>query len=306
MSSSASLSELPQAVSWLALGFRVPEDWEIVRHGIGFERGSLVFVDRARQRLSVSWTACPRAPDLERLLSDFESQPHAAGETVLSQGDVSGFRVLECKRETGERVAHALRFDPISSRLIELELPGLDEREAGGLARELLAGFAFSERARSRHLRAFGVHAEVPEGFRLCGSQVKPADVSLEFEQIAVSGERTAARLRIRRSGMARAWFDGDAARAIRSRSPELRFHDFASRAVGSHAATVAQGAPRGAILKRALGRATRHQVTFWECPRQNAVFETELCTTRPGDSSDAALHVWCCPEQTEEPQDGG
>jgi hypothetical protein len=296
---------LPQAISWLSLGFRVPDDWEIVRHGIGFDRGSLVFVDRVRQRLSVSWTACPRAPNLERLLSDFESQPLTAGEKVLAQSDRFGFRVLECETSSGARVTHALRFDPASSRLIELELPDSAEQENQALAQALLAGFAFCPREQDRTLRAFGVHATLPEGFTPCASQVKPADVSLEFERISAPDERAPVRLRIRRSGMARAWFDGDAARAIRARNPELQFRDYESRAVGAHVATSARGFPRRALLKRALGRATEHEITLWECPEQNAVFETERRESRRIEPSTASLRVWCCADARGEPSDG-
>jgi hypothetical protein len=304
MSSSESIPELTQAVNWLALGFRVPIDWEIVRHGVGFERGSLVFVDRVRQRLSVSWTACPRVPNLERLLSDFENQPLTVGETLLTQNDRFGFRVLECKKSSGEHVTHALRFDPASNRLIELELPGLAAREGQALAHALLAEFSFSERDRDHSVRAFGVHAVLPEGFGLRGSRVKPADVTLEFERPAVSGERSPVGLKIRRSGMARAWFDGDASRAIRVRNPTLRFRDFERVTVSSHAATAARGFSRAAFLKRALGMAASHDVLFWECPEQNAVFETELCVSRRGVSVDAP-RVWCCGLDPKEPQNG-
>jgi hypothetical protein len=304
MSSSESVPELSQAVHWLALGFRVPADWEIVRHGIGFERGSLVFVDRVRQRLSVSWTACPRVPNLERLLSDFENQPLTVGETLLTQNDHFGFRVLECKKSSGEHVTHALRFDPASNRLIELELPGLAAREGQTLAHALLAEFSFSERDRDHSVRAFGVHAVLPAGFGLRGSRVKPADVTLEFEKPAASGERSPASLKIRRSGMARAWFDGDAARAIRVRNPALRFGDFDRLTVGSHVATAARGFARGALVKRALGMAAPYDVLFWECPEQNAVFETELRVSRRGVGADAP-RVWCCGPASEEPKNG-
>lgn len=295
MPSSTPLPELSQVVDWLGLGFRVPEDWEIVRHGIGFERGSLVFVDRVRQRLSVSWTACPRVPDLDRLLSDFESQPSTAGETVLTQNDRFGFRVLECETSAGARVTHALHFDSASSRLIELELPGSSAQEGQALSQALLAGFAFSPRAESRTVRAFGVHATLPLGFLLCRSQVKPADVSLEFERVNAPGEHSPTRLKIRRSGMARVWFDGDAARAIRTRNPKLQLRDCENRRVGSHVATVARGFPRGALLPRALGRAAEHEIMLWECPEQNAVFEIERRELRRIEPDAASLRVWCC-----------
>jgi hypothetical protein len=304
MSSSESIPELTQAVHWLALGFRVPIDWEIVRHGVGFERGSLVFVDRFRQRLSVSWTACPRVPNLERLLSDFENQPLMVGETLLTQNDHFGFRVLECKKSSGEHVTHALRFDPASNRLIELELPGLAARDGQALARALLAEFSFSERDHDHSVRAFGVHAVLPAGFGLRSSHVKPADVTLEFEKPAVSGERSPLGLKIRRSGMARAWFDGDAARAIRVRNPALRFRDFDRLSVGKHVATAARGFARGALVKRALGMAASHDVLLWECPEQNAVFETELRAPRRGAGPDRP-RVWCCESGQEEPESG-
>jgi len=305
MSGSASYPELTQAISWLALGFCVPEDWEIVRHGIGFERGSLVFVDRVRQRLSVSWTACPRAPDLERLLSDFGNQPLTVGEKVLDQQDHSGFRVLECETQIGDHVTHALCFDPLSKRLIELELPAAGAPH-DALAPALLASFTFAQPEHGQRVRAFGVHAEVPEGFRLSASQVKPADVNLEFERSARRGERSAERLRIRRSGMARTWFGGDAARSIRLRRPELRFHDFRPAAVGPHTAVVARGYPRGAILQRAFGLVAPRSVTLWECPEQNAVFETEVCVPRGQDANSAELSVWCCAGHAKEARHGG
>jgi hypothetical protein len=304
MSSSESIPELTQAVNWLALGFRVPIDWEIVRHGVGFERGSLVFVDRVRQRLSVSWTACPRVPNLERLLSDFENQPLTMGETLLTQNDHFGFRVLECKKSSGEHVTHALRFDPASNRLIELELPGLAARDGQTLTHALLAEFSFSERDRDHSVRAFGVHAALPAGFGLRSSRVKPADVTLEFERPAAPGERSSASLKIRRSGMARAWFDGDAGRAIRARNPTLRFRDFARLTVGPHVATTARGFSRAALLTRALGMAVSHDVLFWECPEENAVFETELCVSRRGVGAEAS-RVWCCGTGPEEPKNG-
>jgi hypothetical protein len=297
LSNHASCPELTQAVAWLALDFRVPEDWEIIRHGIGFERGSLVFVDRVRQRLSVSWTACAQAPDLDRVLSDFEQQPLSVGEKVLRQAQCQGFRLLDCEKENGEQVSHALCFDPLSSRLIELELPGSAAADDSALSHELLASFTFATRERGTRLRAFGLDAELPDGFRLCKSQVKPADVILEFER---TGERSAERLRIRRSGMARTWFDGDAARSMRLRSPELAFDEFTSAEVGPHSAVVARGLPRRAFLQRALGRAPSRRVTFWACPAQNAVFETEVCAPRDRSEGLVSPRIRCCAADAE------
>jgi hypothetical protein len=258
-----------------------------------------------RQRLSVSWTACRRAPDLERLLSDFGNQPLTVGEKVLDQQDHSGFSVLECETQIGDRVTHALCFDPLSKRLIELELPAAGAPH-DALAPALLASFTFAQPEHGQRVRAFGVHAEVPEGFRLSASQVKPADVNLEFERSARRGERSAERLRIRRSGMARTWFGGDAARSIRLRRPELRFHDFRPAAVGPHTAVVARGYPRGAILQRAFGLVAPRSVTLWECPEQNAVFETEVCVPRGQDANSAELSVWCCAGHAKEARHGG
>jgi hypothetical protein len=305
MCSQVSSPELTQAVAWLALDFRVPDDWEIIRHGIGFERGSLVFVDRVRQRLSVSWTMCQRAPDLERVLSDFEQQPLTVGEKVLSQAQCEGFRLLDCEKESGERVSHALYFDPLSSRLIELEMPGSADADESALTRALLASFAFAARESVTRVRAFGLDAQLPEGFCLCASQVKPADVILEFERAALRGAGPAERLRIRRSGMARTWFDGDAARSIRLRSPQLAFDQFTSAAVGPHAAVVARGLPRRALLQRALGRAPSRRVTFWTCPAQNAVFETEVCAPRGNSESMVLPRIRCCAAHAEEPPHG-
>jgi hypothetical protein len=297
MSRNTSSIALTQAINWLALEFRVPEGWEIARHGIRFDAGSLVFIDRARQRLSVSWTECPRAPDLERLFSDFANQPREVGETVRAERDCHGFRVLECELKFGERVSHALRFDARSRRLIELELAGTGEADDAHLMTELLASFVFSERGERSRIRAFGVHAELPAGFELCMSRVNPADVTLEFERKTNPTERAGERVRIRRSGMARAWFDGDGARALRQRNPELRFDGFDHVAFGPHPAVAGIASPRVAVLKRLLGRATPQRVVCWECPTRNAVFELS-CSARAPSAEELAL--WCCAELRE------
>jgi hypothetical protein len=297
MSNSASSSDLVQAINWLALAFRVPEDWEIVRHGVAYERGSLVFVDRVRQRLSVSWTSCSKVPDLDRLLSDFADRPLSSGERVLSQADCHGFRLLDCETGAGERIGHALYFDPRSHRLVELELPGAAEPGAAALTSALLGSFEFHEREQSGCVRAFGLHADVPSGFRICKSHVKPADVILELERSASPEERAAERVRIRRSGMARSWFDGNAERAIRHRNPESRFDEFEVASVGPHAAVTARVYTRGALLARALGRAVPRRITFWACPEQNAVFEMDAAVPRGSDPRALGFRVWCCAE---------
>ncbi|HWZ92794.1 MAG TPA: hypothetical protein VNW92_28205, partial [Polyangiaceae bacterium] len=165
--------------------------------------------------------------------------------------------------------------------------------------------FTFQRPERGQRVRAFGLHAELPEGFRLCRSQVKAADLILEFECAARYGERAAERLRIRRSGMARAWFDGDAARSMRLRSPELRFDQFTPAAIGPHAAVTARAMPRGAVLARVFGRVPARRVTFWSCPEQNAVFETEVCAPRM-DAHAPAPTVWCCAEHAQESAHAG
>jgi len=56
--------------------------------------------------------------------------------------------------------------------------------------------------------------------------------------------------------------------------------------------------------VKRALGMAAPYDVLFWECPEQNAVFETELRVSRRGVGADAP-RVWCCGPASEEPKNG-
>lgn len=285
---------LAQRIQWLALEFRVPEDWEIARHGVRFESGSLVFVDRARQRLSVSWTECPRTPDLERLFSDFEARPHADGERSRNQRDYADFRVCERSRKSGQATTHALKYEPRSKRLIELEFAHGDAAGERAFVEELLSAFVFVERGQGSHFRAFSVHAALPRGFELCASDVKPADVSFEFARVAERNER---RVCIRRSGMARSWFDGDVSRALRQRNPELLFEKLEQIDFGCHGASSGLASTRGAPLERLFKRSAPVRVTSWHCPAENALFEL----TEPSEIADRErCQLWCCADAEE------
>ncbi|HEY4102615.1 MAG TPA: hypothetical protein VGM44_01950 [Polyangiaceae bacterium] len=298
MTELSSSSALVQPIHWLALEFRVPEAWEIVRHGIRFESGSLVFVDRARQRLSVSWTECPRAPDLERLFSDFETRSNADGELSRNQRDCAGFRVLECIGKSAQPTTHALRYEPRSKRLIELEFAHDGAVDEHAFVDALLSEFVFAERNQSTRLQAFAVRADLPRGFELSASEVKPADVSFEFVRAA---ERRQPRLRIRRSGMARAWFDGDISRALRQRNPELRFDELESIDMGPHRASSGLASPRVAPLARLFKRASPVRVTSWHCPAENALFELTEPSELPRRER---CRLWCCAEAEKGAQD--
>ena len=87
-------------IAWLGLTLKVPEDWEIVRHSVAVERGSLIFVDRRRQRLELGWLSVKSEPDLEHWARDLEQEERRTNaEASLRRLDFKGgWRALETRR----------------------------------------------------------------------------------------------------------------------------------------------------------------------------------------------------------------
>ena len=63
-----------QTIEWLGMRFRVPDEWEIVRHSSKRRTGTLMFVDRRRQRMQLSWTECRGEPDKVQLFNDLRAR----------------------------------------------------------------------------------------------------------------------------------------------------------------------------------------------------------------------------------------
>lgn len=285
-------------VSWLGLELAVPEDWEIVRHGVSAKRGSLIFVDRRRQRLELGWLAVRQEPDLDRWASDLEQEERRTqpGARLRELRLAGGWRAIQRTTESGEVTTRAVRYHADTAQLLEAVLETrLNEPDDRELLEAVLSRISVSSAPeRARRTQAFDLDVEVPEPLRLARADVKPADVCFEFA--GYDSERPVGPFAtVRRMGMAEAWYDDDAQGLIRRRDRQSTFESFEPSTHAGHAATFARGLEAGPLAKRLLGMLRERRVLLWKCPTRNALFEISTLSPRTAPLSPEAIAVRCC-----------
>lgn len=214
-------------VAWMGLQLNTPADWEIIAHSIDRKRGSLTFIDRRRQRMLLSWARTSQPIDLNRSMQDYKSRDQLDDKSVKiidlrNNGFIGYFRSsAEAAHSSLTRLArqHSKR------RLwVELTLDwpwGRDE----WVERAIMESFTFEndppdamdeddviKMAKPTLWRAFGLEITAPSGWMLKTTDVKPADVTLTFEDL-LNPRREC---RVRRIGMVDAWYTGDLKPVIR------------------------------------------------------------------------------------------
>ncbi len=278
---------------WLGLEFEVPAEWEIVRHATNAARGSLIVVDRRRQRLEVRWSDCAKAPDLERLVHDFKSKAEGGQGEVLAVEN--GFRGLRSTGDGGRLTTRAVRWDARSKRLLELTLLAADG-DAPELVTRVLGSVRTSSAEQERY-SAFDVDVELPLGLSIAHATVKPADVLFEFQASQAEGhKRKVPQASVRRFGMADSWFSGDLGALIRRENSSLRL-GFSERRYGPHAAVFASGAGAGPMLPRMLGLVPERRVLAWLCGEKNSLYVVSTSSKKKQPLLPEQLVVRCCGE---------
>ena len=273
-----------QQLEWMGIRVCVPDEWEVVRHSLCPEQGSLRLVDRRRERLTLSWVTCATMPNLKRLVSDYTGQGHLEGLGPtplvtpkpwlgLTHADADGRGTL----------LRAVHFDAPTSRLVEvlfLTPPG-DSDPAS--FKRLLAGVRVTAAAdRAVRWRAFNVDITTPPGFKLVKTDIKPADTQMEFGPVD-SRSTKGGDVRVRRRGMARTWYDGSLHDLIRGQEPKVRFTRFEAAQAGEHPAVLAEGLLETRPFARLLGRQTVRRVMAWSADDENAVYQ--LATSSAADA---------------------
>lgn len=270
-------------IEWLGLRLELPRPWEVVRHGVSPRKGSLVFADRARQRLQVTWTACVKKPDVGRLLDDHRDRQKAEqpdAEFVPATLPI-GWRGLERRFDDGRSLLRAARYDTGTDRLLEAVLEvdrtAPDEIE---LADDVLRGIrVVSDPASARRVRAFGIDADLPAGWRLGRTRVLPADTSLMFVKGASVKTRSdtaaasEAEVTLRRRAMADVWFDGDP-RALLQRDEPRASMNFTETQANGHAAVAAAWDVPGPRYERLLRQNRVAIARLWHCPADNTLYQ--------------------------------
>ncbi len=267
------LPQLAQRVEWLGLGLSVPAGWEIVRHSLSAEVGSLRFVDRRRERLVISWAQCKSAPDLSRLVEEMRREAEAgSGSEPFRYGPWRGIQHIKADSELGTQ---AVRYHAETCRLLEAHVFGTDAAEQEqSLARAILGQLHVLDSAHtSCRWRAFDLALKTPKNFALVGADVAPADVRFRFEERGGAGTPSAIVATAQRLGMAESWFDGDLARLLRSKLPRVQWSSVASLSHLGAEALSAEGRPMQRRLTRFFGSAREGRALVWRVTGENAVY---------------------------------
>jgi hypothetical protein len=285
-----------QIVEWLGIRARLPSDWEITRHAVSAENGSLVFVDRRRQRLTLTWTQCRNKPDLARLVRDYGTQRLA--ESSLEPFEHGGrWRGLLETRSDGERVARVVTYEPRSARLLEAVLVVDSGASVKGVAEPLLDRLEVTAAGtEARRFGAFGLCVETPEGMQLARVAAKPMELVVEFRRGALEDRARRVVAVVQRLGMAGAWYRGDLERTLRQREPGLRFAAFEKIEHEGWPALLGSGTEGSTPFERLRGRARRARALAWHCRSENAVYV--VCCRARSESlcAPAELRVACEP----------
>lgn len=281
-----------QLVEWLGIRARLPSDWEIVRHAVSLRNGSLVFIDRRRQRLTLSWTECRHEPDLVRLVRDYGARCLASSSFEPCEG-VGCWRGLVETRPDGERVARVVTYEPRSARLLEAMLlvaAGDDAERAIVPLLERMEVVAAD--GALRRFSAFGLRARAPAGMQLAHVAVQPAKLVVEFRDAADGGRGAVAA--VQRLGMAEAWFGGDLEGALRRREPGVRFTSFETTEYAGWPALLGAGKQAVTPFARLARRARHAHCLAWHCESENAVYVVSCGTRGEDDVLPADLNVAC------------
>lgn len=288
-----------QEISWMGLRMRVPPDWEIRRHGISPDAGSLVFVDRRVQRMEVMWQRPAKEPDLNRTAEHaVDAVRHTRPDTRISahlparlngwQGFVYG---------DAPRVYRALSYHLDHNVLVQvtLSLDGIREK-SHALCRDILSAFAVHEAPdKATHWRAFGIDCRVPDMWTLLEADVKPMDVRLKFD---CGNKRRLSKAcsicEVRRMGMAREWFDGDLYSFAKSRAPG-KDPRVMTESEGQPEVVRVDASQGRFFFLGGLGPKDRRHLRIWHASEVNSMFVVSLSNPGPGGVNLDAVRVESC-----------
>ncbi len=264
-------------IAWAGIEFSVPKEWAINRHSLSYLDGSLVFVDRRRQRMELIWRACDKKPDLNMSCEDLKSRVReASGVAPVGLKPASGWIGFEVRIDEQTVVIYALHWERGSGRIFQANIVARDDEPGSkyALAEGVLDSFR-DEGWQDRPVRwkAFGIQCVSPPGWQLVSTHVKPMDVKLQFQHFSgKKAKKEEGKATIHRLGMAESWFSGDARAFIRDKSPKLDF-DFGRTDYRGHDAATATAQEETRLFFRLIGRSRIRRELAWLCEPVNSLF---------------------------------
>lgn len=272
--------ELKKEIFWAGFEFRVPRDWEINRHTLGFETGKLVLVDRRRQRVDLLWRTVTAQPDLRH--HSRELQKRVKGESadgeMLELKTVPGWSGFWLRLDDTSSLTYAFKWHRESGRLVQATVVTRKDDPIGqnSLLRAILSSFRdIGWKSKPIRWKAFGLDCESPPDWELIETDIKPMNVKLTFlrsDRENKKKENGDGEIILQRFGMAGSWFDGDTQAFVRGKEPKLDF-EFSRQEYRGHDAISAVARHENKLFHKLRGGGRFHQELLWLCKPANSLF---------------------------------
>ncbi len=274
---------------WRAFKVILPADWELLQFSRNFTAGRCAFADRYQYRFELDWRVLPGAPDMARMMTDYQAKLTADG--TLAQAkltDLPGWHGLSGRQGDAWTTRYG-RFFPDASCLVEAVAicPGSRDEP---LERSVVTSIGHEGvRDGIQRWKAFGMAVLAPAACALDDCTVQPAHGSMTF-----SSRKRNEELLCQRSGMLDQWLampveDWLAAQAPPDVLNATRTHD----TIAGHAIQRIQGGrkPGGFLRKRRAFAAAA-----WTCPRDGRLYHAAHSVATSAAHEGGRPGLSCCP----------
>lgn len=216
-----SATETTQRWIWRNLQIDLPRDWEMLQFSREEKQGRCAFADARQFRLELSWAVVPKAPDLERLMSDYKSKLEK--NRTITDGfpaKIAGWHGLtgQQKDQPMSRFGFYHEAGHLLTEMVFLWNGERDRKiESSILHSCMLLVPRDNEPIR---WRAFGMDMLVPGGFAMTTCQIQPACAQIIFTH----PKRKPEQFRFQRLGMVKNWLDRPMEAWMRQQAPARLF----------------------------------------------------------------------------------
>jgi len=283
-----------QSWVWRQLRLELPDDWELLQFTRNPATGRCAFADRYQFRLELSWREVPGAPDLDRMISDYQARLDTDGLQETRRLQCAGWPgvsgVLPDGRTTCRYGAHFGDLQCLAE-LVFLWPKGRHEP----LEKEVLASVRPEPAtpAGQVHWQAFGLDLLTRSGGILEHCTADPA-----FAQFNFSSGRRRVWERFSRRGLVPQWLTEPVGQWQRRTAPR-GFRVVFERDQDRHGHTVSWLRSERSALRFAdlwLGR-RQFEAAAWRCPRDGRVYQLSREAPRPNTAAVAGppIALRCC-----------
>ena len=277
---------------WVWRHFRIelPDDWEMLQFSRNIAEGRCAFADRHQFRLEMSWRVAERAPDLQRLMSDYLAKLRLEG--ALPDAALTPAPPLRERRGGwGERTAGPWRGiaghqrEVANSRfgryfgaercLIEIVFLWPASRDVELEAKILSSIAPEPERPDClRRWKAFGMDLLAPSDLSLRDCTVEPANVRMTFADARGTRQETFQRL-----GMVPEWLKSTVRDWLTRQKPaKANVRSQASVSMDGHQVETLGATERAGVLRKE----PQYEAAAWICPSDGRLYSVRSLAPGP------------------------